>query len=152
MAKILFVNGSPNRHGNTTEMARRLIGESIYDTLNLIDYKIFPLGQSFPDDQFDSVMNKMAWADVLVMGSPVYWHSMTGQFRTLLDRIYESPLRGSLSGKSLIFIFQGAGPSHEMLAAGDYTMKIFCRLFRLNYLGMVSSLSEAEHLRKKLNF
>lgn len=85
------------------------------------------------------------------MGSPVYWHSMTGQFRTLLDRIYESPLREGLSGKSLIFIFQGAGPSNEMLAAGDYTMKVFCRLFRLNYLGMVTSVREAEQLGRKLN-
>lgn len=146
MKRILFVNGSPDRNGHTAAMAQRLLSGKEYSTLNLIDYKIYPLGQSFGDDQFDTVMQVMLEADVLVMGSPVYWHSMTGQFRTLLDRIYESPMRRQLKGKDLYFIFQGAGPSSAMLEAGDYTMKIFCRLFGLQYRGMATSMREAEKL------
>ena len=146
MKRILFVNGSPNRNGNTAAMARRMLVGKEYETLNLIDYKIYPLGQSFDDDQFETVMQRMLEADVLIMGSPVYWHSMTGQFRTLLDRIYESPLKHQLKGKDLCFIFQGAGPSAAMLEAGNYTMGIFCRLFGLRYHGMATSSREAEKL------
>ncbi len=80
MKQILFVNRSPNRQGHTAEMAKQLLAGREYETLNLIDYKIYPLGQSFADDQFEVVIQKMLEADVLVMGSPVYWHSMTGQF------------------------------------------------------------------------
>lgn len=150
MKQILFVNGSPNRNGHTAAMAKRLLAGKDYETLNLIDYKIYPLGQIFEDDQFESVMQKMQEADVLVMGSPVYWHSMTGQFRTMLDRIYESPLRRLLKGKELYFLFQGAGPSSSMLEAGNYTMNIFCRLFGLKYQGMATSMRDTEKLRTYL--
>lgn len=106
MKQILFVNGSPNRQGHTAAMAKQLLAGREYETLNLIDYKIYPLGQSFADDQFEVVIQKMLEADVLVMGSPVYWHSMTGQFRTLLDRIYDSPWKHRLGGKDLYFLFR----------------------------------------------
>lgn len=150
MKQILFVNGSPNRNGHTAAMAKRLLAGRDYETLNLIDYKIYPLGQIFEDDQFESVIQKMQEADVLVMGSPVYWHSMTGQFRTMLDRIYESPLRRLLKGKELYFLFQGAGPSSSMLEAGNYTMNIFCRLFGLKYRGMATSMRDTEKLKTYL--
>jgi len=150
MKQILFVNGSPNRNGHTVAMAHRLLANIGYETLHLVDYKIYPLGQSFVDDQFEEVMQKIIDADIIVMGSPVYWHSMTGQFRTLLDRIYESPCKHRLKGKDLYFIFQGAGPSAAMLEAGDYTMGIFCRLFGLNYKGMATNLREAERLGTNL--
>lgn len=150
MAKILFVNGSPNRHGNTSALAERLLDGKNYRTLDLIDYKVYPLGQSFDDDQFEDIIDAMVNADVIVMGSPVYWHSMTGQFRTLLDRIYESPKKRMLAGKTLFFIFQGAGPSATMLEAGNYTMVIFCRLFGLTYAGMISNVADALRIRNKL--
>lgn len=146
MKQIVFVNGSPNRSGNTAAMAKRMLTGKNYETLNLVDYKIYPLGQSFDDDQFNEVMQQILETDVLVMGSPVYWHSMTGQFRTLLDRIYESSLNRQLKGKDLYFIFQGAGPSSAMLEAGNYTMNIFCRLFGLHYQGMATNGREAEKL------
>lgn len=150
MKRILFVNGSPNRQGHTAAMAKQLLAGREYETLNLIDYKIYPLGQSFADDQFEVVIQKMLEADVLVMGSPVYWHSMTGQFRTLLDRIYESPWKHRLGGKDLYFLFQGAVPSSAMLEAGNYTMRIFCHLFELQYRGMATRMGEAEKLGTNL--
>ena len=131
-------------------MAHRLLSGKGYETLHLVDYKIYPLGQSFADDQFDEVMQKITVADILVMGSPVYWHSMTGQFRTLFDRIYESPYKHQLRGKALYFIFQGAAPSSAMLEAGNYTMGIFCRLFGLDYKGMATNTREAERLGTNL--
>ena len=146
MKRILFVNGSPNRQGHTAEMAKQLLAGREYETLNLIDYKIYPLGQSFADDQFEVVIQKMLEADVLVMGSPVYWHSMTGQFRTLLDRIYDSPWKHRLGGKDLYFLFQGAAPEKWMLEAGEYTMKRFAGLYGMKYKGMATGKAEAEKL------
>ena len=167
MKQILFVNGSPNRNGNTVEMAHRLLSGKGYETLHLVDYKIYPLGQSFAHCILSitrfilwgnlllttSLMKsckKITVADILVMGSPVYWHSMTGQFRTLFDRIYESPYKHQLRGKALYFIFQGAAPSSAMLEAGNYTMGIFCRLFGLDYKGMATNTREAERLGTNL--
>lgn len=150
MKKRLFINASPNKHGHTATLAKRLLDGKDYSTLNLIDYKVYPLGQSFDDDQFDVIADRMTEADVIVMGSPVYWHTMTGQFHSLLDRIYESPVKRHLAGKELYFIFQGAGPSASMLEAGNYTMEIFCQLFGLRYRGMITTSSDADNLRKHL--
>lgn len=150
MEKILFINASPNKEGHTATLAKRLLDGNGYSTLNLIDYKVYPLGQSFEDDQFDEVAERMTEADIIVMGSPVYWHTMTGQFHSLLDRIYESPVKHHLAGKELFFIFQGAGPSASMLEAGNYTMEIFCQLFGLSYRGMITNFPDADRIRKHL--
>ncbi len=52
MGKILFINGSPNKSGNTAALAKALLHGVTYETLNLTDYKVYSYGQSFADDQF----------------------------------------------------------------------------------------------------
>ena len=37
---ILFINGSPNHHGNTASLAAALLKGKEYETLNLTDYTI----------------------------------------------------------------------------------------------------------------
>ena len=59
-----------------------------YETLHLADYKIYDYGQDFLDDQFKEVIQKVFAADTLVIGSPVYWHSINGLVRNFLDRQY----------------------------------------------------------------
>ena len=86
--KVLFINGSPNKNGNTVAMAKELLAETSYDTLHLVDYKLYSYGQEFADDQFDEIVTKMKEAETIIIGSPVYWHSMSGAVRTLLDRFY----------------------------------------------------------------
>ena len=43
--KILFVNGSPNKKGNTAQLAAALLEGKEYETLNLVDYRINVYGQ-----------------------------------------------------------------------------------------------------------
>ena len=50
---ILFINASPNKNGNTAKLAKELLTEKEYTTLNLIDYKIYSYGQEYPDDRFN---------------------------------------------------------------------------------------------------
>ena len=38
---ILFINGSPNKNGNTVDIAKILLKDKKYETLNLVDYKIY---------------------------------------------------------------------------------------------------------------
>ena len=76
--KILFVNGSPNRNGNTAALAKELLQGKDYESLNLTDYRINTYGQTLPGDQFDEVLARIKAADILVIGSPVYWHNICG--------------------------------------------------------------------------
>ena len=57
--KILFINGSPNKEGNTAALAKALLSGKEYETLNLTDYRIGSYGQNFPDDQLEAVVEKM---------------------------------------------------------------------------------------------
>ncbi len=134
----LFINGSPNKNGNTVHLAKQFLKGKDYNTLHLVDYKIYSYGQNFADDQFDEVVNQMSKVDTIVIGSPLYWHSMSGAIRNVLDRFYGNVSETLLKGKDLYFIFQGYAPTAQQLEAGEYTMKRFAALYGMNYKGMVS--------------
>ena len=67
---IIFINASPNKSGNTARLAKELLAGNEYETLNLIDYKIYAYGQEYADDQFEEVIDAIRKADTVVMGSP----------------------------------------------------------------------------------
>ncbi|MCD8363568.1 MAG: NAD(P)H-dependent oxidoreductase [Lachnospiraceae bacterium] len=150
MKKVLFINGSPNKGGNTAMLAKTLLNDMGYETLNLTDYKVYSYGQDFADDQFDEVLAKMKSAQIIVIGSPVYWHNICGSVRDLLDRFYGPVEQGGLSGRKLAFLFQGAAPEKWMLEAGEYTMKRFAGLYGIEYVGMATGLKQAKELAKAL--
>lgn len=148
--KILFINGSPNKNGNTAGLAETLLADKAYETLNLTDYKIYSYGQDFADDELDFVISKMKKADVIVIGSPLYLHNICGSVRNVLDRFYGLVGEKELAGKDMYFIFQGAAPEKWMLEAGEYTMKRFAGLYGMKYRGMATDKTEAIKLSKSI--
>ncbi|MDF3001654.1 MAG: hypothetical protein K0Q48_1773 [Bacillota bacterium] len=148
--EILFINGSPEKKGNTASLAEELLKGKEYETLNLADYRINTYGQELPGDQFNEVLAKIKEAETLVIGSPVYWHNLSGAVRTLLDRFYGPVSQGELSGRKLFFLFQGAAPEKWMLEAGEYTMNRFASLYGMTYMGMATNRRETKVLSEKL--
>lgn len=146
--RIVFINGSPNKNGNTAALAADLLKGKSYETVNLTDYKIGAYGQNLPNDGLDTVIFAMEKADIVVIGSPVYWHNICGSVRNVLDRFYGHVENGSLSGRKLYFVFQGAAPEKWMLEAGEYTMKRFAALYGMTYGGMATNKNEAAKLSK----
>ncbi len=147
---ILFINGSPNKNGNTAAVAAELLKGKEYKTLNLTDYTIGAFGQSLPDDGLGEVISAMKAADTIVIGSPVYWHNICGSVRNVLDRFYDAVDEGALAGRTLYFVFQGGAPEKWMLDAGEYTMKRFAALYGMSYGGMVSNRNQAKNLAKEI--
>lgn len=147
---ILFINGSPNKNGNTAKLAEKLLSGKTYQTLDLVDYKLYSYGQKFEDDQFDEIVTAMKAADAVIIGSPVYWHNMCGSVRNLIDRFYGPVRQGALAGRKFVFLFQGAAPESWMLEKAEYTMSRFARMYGMDYLGMAANNREAEALAKKL--
>ncbi len=146
--KILFINGSPNKKGNTAALAEALLAGKEYETLNLTDYRIGSYGQTFEADQLVEVIAKMKEAEVVVVGSPLYWHNICGSVRNVLERFYGLVENGAFSGRKLYFLFQGAAPEKWMLEAGEYTMNRFAKLYGFEYAGMATNKNEAEKLGK----
>ena len=147
---ILFINGSPNKNGNTAKLAAKLLSGKTYQTLDLVDYKLYSYGQKFEDDQFDEIVAAMKAADAVIIGSPVYWHNMCGSVRNLIDRFYGPVRQGALEGLKFVFLFQGAAPEPWMLEKAEYTMSRFARMYGMDYVGMASNDREAETLAKEI--
>lgn len=147
---ILFINGSPNKNGNTAGLAAKLLEGRAYQTLNLVDYRLYSYGQEFEDDQFSEIVAAMKAADMVIIGSPVYWHNLCGSVRNLIDRFYGPVSEGELSGRKLVFLFQGAAPEAWMLEKAEYTMSRFARMYGMEYVGMVTSSNEAAKLAEKI--
>ncbi len=147
---ILFINGSPNQTGNTAALTAELLKGKKYTVLNLTDYTIGSYGQQLSGDGLDTVISAMEQANVIVIGSPVYWHNICGSVRNVLDRFYGKVENGALKGRRLFFVFQGAAPEKWMLDAGDYTMKRFAALYGMTYGGMVTDRAEAVRLNREV--
>ena len=147
MSKILFINSSPNPKGNTAKVAATLLEGHEYETLNLTEYKIYGYGQQFPDDQFMEVIERIREADTVVIGSPLYWHNLSGLLRCFIDRTYGPIEGGEFSGRDMYAVVQGAAPEKWMLEACEYTMKRFASLMGFNYKGMLTSAAEAKKAR-----
>lgn len=102
------------------------------------------------DDQFGEILQRMKAAHTIVIGSPVYWHNICGSVRNLLDRFYGPVEEGELTGRKLVFLYQGAAPEKWMLDAGEYTMSRFAMLYGMEYLGMASNAARAKALAGKV--
>ncbi len=96
---ILIIEGSPRKGGNSDILTDQLIKgaeESNHNTekIYLTDYKLnYCLGcyacQKGPcvhDDGMDKLIDKMMKAEVIVLATPVYFYSMSGQLKTFIDR------------------------------------------------------------------
>jgi putative NADPH-quinone reductase len=144
--KILFINGSPRANGNTAALAKALLEGHEYETLMLTDLRINAYGQTLPGDQLDTVVNKMKEADIVVIGSPVYWHNICASVRTVMERFYGTISEGTFKGKKLFFLYQGAAPTKMMIDDGEYSMSRFARMYGFEYMGMANNKAEAKKL------
>jgi multimeric flavodoxin WrbA len=117
--KALLICGSPRKGGNTEALLRRCLeglkkGGVDGEIVQLSGRTIKPCVAcgncrntknrkcSIQDDDFHPVFQKMQEADILVVGSPVYFGSATPQMMALLDRAgYVSRSNGNLFSRKL---------------------------------------------------
>ena len=117
--KVVIISSSPRQGGNTDQLCdefRRGAVEAgaTVEKISLSDYRIdfinaedVELGmqrKANSDNRDDApmIIGKMDKADVIVLASPVYFMNITGQLKTLMDRVYSCGYR--LSGKQFYFI------------------------------------------------
>ena len=64
-------------------------------------------------DDMTEILSKMIAADVMVMATPVYFYTMNGQMKTLIDRT--CPAYTRISNKEMYFIMTAAVDEKELL-------------------------------------
>jgi multimeric flavodoxin WrbA len=108
--KVYAINGSPRKNNNTAILLKKAlegVKESVKDTeveteiINLYDLKYTgckscfackmldgkSYGKCVLKDDVHEVLEKLSQADGIVFGSPVYFHDISGQLKSFLERL-----------------------------------------------------------------
>ena len=107
MKKIMIIDGGPRKNMNTAQMLQKIAegARSVGDTIGVKIVRLYDMdykgcmscmackikGKASNvckfKDALTPVLEEIAQADGLVMGSPIYFGDVTGQMRTFLERL-----------------------------------------------------------------
>jgi len=114
--KIVGINGSPRKKGNTQVLLKIAMKSSKINDIELIhlsDYKILPCDgcgvcwetKKCPiDDDLEKVLGEIVSCDAIIIGSPAYYGTVSAQMKAFIDRSGELlgsrdfPLKGKVGG------------------------------------------------------
>ena len=129
--KIVILNGSPRRKGNTSELVRAFtegaesagntVTEFFLSSMNIHSCKCCFGGHSSKDcpcvqqDDMNEIYPQVKECDVIVLATPLYYWNMSGQIRTAIDRLFAleegdgNLLRGHDRASALLMAAEGHG-------------------------------------------
>ena len=126
--KILIVSASPRKGGNSDLLCDQFMrgakeAGNQTEKIFLRDKRINHCvacgtcqgngGNCVQKDDMAEVLDKMTAADVIVMATPVYFYSMNGQMKTLIDRTYSRYAK--ISNKEMYFIVTAADSRQQAM-------------------------------------
>lgn len=135
---VLFINASQNRDANTAKMAKKLLRNTAYEKIDLVDFKIYALGQNYSDDELAKLMDIIKKTDLIVVGTPIYWHSVAGSLKNFIDRSsQDESAKEILKGKRLYFFAQGTAPSQILKDSIKYMITRYADVMGLKLEGLM---------------
>ncbi len=128
MVVVAFV-GSPRKGANTDRLVEEILagateaGHQI-EKVHLTDYALTPIDAVYGSemdwtdprqDVADELIERMVEADVVVLGSPVYWFNVSGLLKLFIDRwsLYRrgvERLMDRMAGKKMVVALAMADP------------------------------------------
>lgn len=146
MSKVLFMNSSPNKNGNTMRIGEELLKNTPHDVLQMSDYKVSQYGNVYEDDQINDIFKVIQDKEILVIGSPVYWYTVGGLLKTFIDRLYLLPEAEVLKGKKLYFFAQGSGPDDGTIKAIEHLTSRVSELMGMELKGVAVDSSDGSKI------
>jgi multimeric flavodoxin WrbA len=172
--KIIAINGSPRKNSNTAVLLEHAMeGASLQgaetELINLydLDYKgcisCFACklkgGKSYGKcaykDELSPVLEKVLAADALLLGSPIYFHAVTGEMRSFLERLmfpiltYTEGYKGLLKKKIPVGFIYNMNVTKEYMLEANYPQ--FLRSVENSLEGLLGSC-ESLHVNDTLQF
>jgi multimeric flavodoxin WrbA len=139
--KIVFIQGSPRKKGNTRAMAALAMASAMENGAQVAELDAVGLGfkeagcracqkcqksESYQCVLGDEVAEKVAALpeyDTLVLATPIYWWSYPAQLKILIDRMYclsklsdSAGYSSALTGKTLAILATGGGGLEDNLS------------------------------------
>ncbi len=155
--KVLMQNievfiGSPRKRGNTyslAEMFEKGLDKktSTFGSSFLYDYDIQPCNdcrackkgkmECVLDDDMKKLYDRLEIADVIIIGTPIYWSGPSAKTKLMLDRLRPYYSNNKLSGKKIaLFLPAGDGESDC-----DLTIEMFRRSFKALGVELIASVT-----------
>jgi multimeric flavodoxin WrbA len=127
MKKVLILSGSPRKGGNSDILCDEFMKgareagnevEKIFVAAKKINYCLGcgvcnSTKKCVQKDDMAEVLEKMVAADVIVLASPVYFYSIDGQLKTVIDRTV--PRYTDISNKEFYYIIAAADTDISMM-------------------------------------
>lgn len=141
MSKILIIEGSPRKHGNTARLAdafargARESGHTVTE-LFLKDKAIGDClgccacqnngGQCVQKDDMGEIYAALRENDVIVLACPVYFYTWTSLMKRMIDRTFA--VESFLQGKTFYLLSTGAAPeeSYMQTMLDSFTQYVSC--------------------------
>lgn len=142
--KVIGINGSPRKNKNTATILNRALEGAAScgaetELIHLYDknYKgcvsCFACklkggksyGQCALKDDLTTVLEKVSKADAIILGSPIYFHSITGAMRSFLERLVFQYLVYDKTHSSLF--------NRKLPVGFIYTMNVTKEIFNASY-------------------
>ncbi len=148
--RVLAVLGSPRKGGNTEILVDEILkgaelkGHST-ERLRLYDYDILPCldcrgckrassGYNCTlADRMSEIYVRLERADLIILGTPVYWYGPTAKMKLFIDRLRPYIASRKLADKKGLVVT----PSEEGAACCGPLLQMFAMSF--DYLGMVNA-------------
>jgi multimeric flavodoxin WrbA len=163
--KVVAFIGSPRKGGNTDVLISEML--SAADQNGAETEKVFlsdldikpcraceacrkqtPTRCVMTGDDFDEVAEKMKAADALIFGTPVYWFSLTAQFKLFMDRwsgFLDKDYNSLLKDKSAAVVVCCGDTNTKPMT--DPLLRIFRETFEALGLDLVGCITTSAHLK-----
>ncbi len=161
--KILVLNGSPRPHGNTAAMVDAFVEgakEQNHDVtvVSVCQKKIAGClaceychtkgeGRCIQKDDMQEIYPILEEAEMIVLASPVYYHSFTGQLQCAINRIYALDKPKNLKKAALIM---SSGSDHVYCGAIYKYQNSFLNYLHLEDMGIFSAYGDQNKSEEKL--
>lgn len=162
--KILVLNGSPRPHGNTAAMVDAFVEgakEQEHDitVIPVCQKKIAGClaceychtkgnGRCIQKDDMQDIYPILDEAEMIVLASPIYYHSFTGQLQCAINRIYALDKPKNLKKAALIM---SSGSDHVYCGAIYEYQNSFLNYLHLEDLGIFSAYDKQNKSEETLN-
>lgn len=151
MSKIIFVNGSPNKNGNTFRIGEELLKNISHDILHMVDYRVDQYGAVTKGDEIVKFLKQLKDKNTIVIGAPVYWYTVGGILKTFIDRLYMLPEAEILKGKKLYFFAQGSAPDEGTIGTIEHLATRVAELMGMDLKSVVVDSSDGRKILSSMS-
>lgn len=148
---IVFLNASPNKEGNTMRIGEKILMHQPHEVVHMCEYRISQYGNVYPDDQMKELLKQLRNASTILIGTPVYWYTVSGILKTFIDRLYLLKEAEILRGKKLYVFAQGSAPDQATKDSISFLMKRVAYLMGMQLECVIVDTEDGKDIVKQIH-